>query len=189
MKNKDSDLLSEIETILMEESEKQDKDTNIPKEKVNKWIQSNNIEVLGAVFCLLTGSRYYPRITPYLSVYDYHPFMMHFYERCLLEDPDGEWSYSSYEAGGSLIGWFKGLWYDPDVPRKMLDDLKKWLAKLYIDGDEELRICIVNATLEHLFEKKDIAKYFADWKKDPILKIAYSEAMLWSNPQKKNNNP
>ncbi len=189
MKNNDIYKLHEIEVMFMERSEIQDNKTEIPREKINEWMQNNNIEVLGAVFHLLTDSRYYPCIVPPLSVKDYHPFMMHFYKRCLLEDPDGEWSYSNYEAGWSLVEWFKGLWYDHDVPRKMLDDLKKWLAKLYINGDEELRICIVNATLEHLLEKKDIAKYFADWKKDPILKIAYSEAMLWSNPPKKSNNP
>ncbi len=189
MKNDDIYLLHEIEVILTEKSENQSNDTKISQEKVRKWMQSGNIEVLGAVFYFLTDSRYYPHIIPYLSVEDYHPFMMHYYERCLLENPDGEWADSNYAAGGSLVGWFRGLWDDPNVPRKMLDELKKWLGELYRNGDEELRICIVNATLEHLLEKKDMVKYFADWKKDPILNIAYSEAMLWSNPPKKSNNP
>jgi len=65
----------------------------------------------------------------------------------------------------------------------MIDELKKELAELYKKGDERLRICIVTATLEHLFERRDISQYFADWKNDPILKIAYSEAMEWSSNQ------
>jgi DNA-binding transcriptional MerR regulator len=58
-------------------------------------------------------------------------------------------------------------------------DLKKWLAKLYTAADEGLRLCIVHATLEHLFERKDIRKYFSDWQQDPVLAPAYKEACLW----------
>lgn len=46
-------------------------------------------------------------------------------------------------------------------------------------SDPDLRTCLVNATLEHLFEDRDIAKYFKDWKNDPILAQAYADGMLW----------
>jgi len=35
-----------------------------------------------------------------------------------------------------------------------------WLGRLYTEGDEKLRTCIVAATLEHLFEQKDIREFF-----------------------------
>jgi hypothetical protein len=104
----------------------------------------------------------------------------HYYERCLRENPEGKWANSAYSAGWDLVGFFLSLWDDESVPRKLLLDLKKWLADLYKDADENLRNCIVLATLEHLFERKPIRKYFADWCDDPILARAYEEACLWN---------
>jgi DNA-binding transcriptional MerR regulator len=60
-----------------------------------------------------------------------------------------------------------------------LDDLKAWLGRLYKEGDPDLRICIVQATLEHLFEKKQIRKFFDDWKNDEVLAVAHEEASEW----------
>ena len=58
--------------------------------------------------------------------------------------------------------------------------MKRWLGDPYLEGDEDLRIAIVNATLEHLFERRAIAKYFRDWKQHPVLSVAYAQGMLWS---------
>jgi hypothetical protein len=57
--------------------------------------------------------------------------------------------------------------------------LKVWIAELYKNADDRLRTCIVNAALEHLFERKPIRKYFLDWRDDPILSTAYNEACFW----------
>ncbi len=151
----------------------------IPREKVQYWIGSEDIEILGAVYALIGDKRHYTRIQPALSFKDYHTFIMHYYERCFKENPKSEWANSRYSAGWDLVNWFIGLWNDPDVPRKALKELKDWLAKLYKDGNDDLRTCLVTATLEHLFEKRKIAGFFKDWKEKPILKIAYSQAMGW----------
>jgi len=179
MKISEESLLNEIVSLLMAENNK----IPIPREKVKKWMKSDNLEVLGAVFSLLTEKPYYLNIAPPFSIEDYHPFMKHYYKRCFLENPDGEWSSSRYEAGWSFVYWFIGLWDDSEVSRHMIDELKIFLAQLYKNGDDNLRTCIVTATLEHLFERRYISQYFADWKNDPILKIAYSEAMEWSSNQ------
>jgi hypothetical protein len=47
-------------------------------------------------------------------------------------------------------------------------------------GDSEIRTCIVQATLEHLFENREVAEYSSDWKEHPVLSTAYREAMEWS---------
>jgi hypothetical protein len=60
-----------------------------------------------------------------------------------------------------------------------LKELKAWLGRLYLEGDGSIRTCIITATLEHLFEQKDIREFFSDWKKDPVLAIAHKEACLW----------
>ena len=35
-------------------------------------------------------------------------------------------------------------------------EFREWLARLYIDGNSEVRQCLVRATLEHLFENPDV---------------------------------
>jgi hypothetical protein len=152
----------------------------VPRETVLRWMGSDNLEVLGAVSYFIGDKRYYPRIQPPLTLDDYHRFTMRYYERFFFEDPNGEWADSRYTVGRDLVNWFAGLWRDREVPRKILGELKEWLARLYKEGDDTLRICLVNATLEHLFENRDIAKYFADWQKDAVLEQAYRDAMLWS---------
>jgi hypothetical protein len=107
------------------------------------------------------------------------PAVEHYYGRCFRENPDGEWSDSAYSAGWDLVGVFIELWDNDSVPREHLLDLKEWIAGLYKTGNAGLRTCVVNATLEHLFERKPIRKYFSDWRKDPLLAAAYGEACLW----------
>jgi hypothetical protein len=53
------------------------------------------------------------------------------------------------------------------------------MAKLYREGDARLRRCLVDATLEHLFEQGKFRKFFADWKADPVLGVAHAEALEW----------
>jgi len=106
-------------------------------------------------------------------------YVMEYFGRCLRENPDGEWSDSRYSAGGTLVNIFAGLWRDSSVPREALQELKAWLGGLYKEGSEEVRTCIVQATLEHLFEQKEIRDLFSDWMNDPVLAIAHSEASEW----------
>jgi hypothetical protein len=70
-------------------------------------------------------------------------------------------------------------WRDSSVPRSILTDLKFWLGGLYKTGSPQIRTCVVQATLEHLFEQKDIRKFFSDWQNDAALEVAYDEASEW----------
>ncbi len=152
----------------------------IPREKIESWMQSSDIEVLGAVRYLILDKRYFKKIRPPLELKDYQKFLLHYYERCIRENPDGEWSETRYEAGWALVNWFVNLWDDPSVSRRFVEEIKAWMAKLYKDGNEEIRKCLITATLEHLFEKKKIAKYFSDWCEDDILRSGYDEALNYS---------
>jgi hypothetical protein len=153
----------------------------VPREKVVRWTQSDDIDVLGAAYAFVTDGRHYGRINPPLLFGDYYPFLLKYFARCLREDPAGDWADSRYLAGHGLVGWFRQFWDDPKVPRTSLENIKQWLAGLYREGDQALRTCIVTAILEHLFERRDIAKYFRDWKNDSVLKVAYDEAQEWSD--------
>jgi hypothetical protein len=142
-----------------------------------QWFKSDDIEVLGFTSALIDDARF--RIEPPLTPTEYEAFATHYYERCLKEDPKSDWADSRYSAGSTLVNVFANLWRDSLVPREVLEDLKGWLGRLYAEGDESLRTCIVTATLEHLFEQKDMREFFSDWKKDPVLAIAHKEACLW----------
>ncbi len=144
---------------------------------VREWFKSDDIEVQGFTSALVHDARF--RIEPPLTPTEYGTLAMHYYERCLKEDPKGQWADSRYSAGSRLVNVFAALWRDSSVPRDVAKELKTWLGRLYSEGDESLRTCIVTATLEHLFEQTDIRKFFSDWKKDPVLAIAHKEACQW----------
>jgi hypothetical protein len=149
----------------------------LPLNDLEQWMDSEDIEVLGFTNAMIHDGRF--RIDPPLQVADYALWIKRYYGRCFVEDPDGKWSDSSYSAGWDLVGVFIALWDDNSVPRELLRDLKGWIGGLYKSGDDRLRTCIVNATLEHLFERKPIRKYFSEWRNDPMLAAAYNEACLW----------
>ena len=144
---------------------------------VHEWAKSSDIEILGFTHGLIHNGRF--RIEPALSLTEYKEFVKHYFERCLREDPQGEWSDSRFSAGGGLVNIFAGLWRDSSVPRAVLKELKNWLGDLYKAGDAEIRTCLVTATLEHLFEQKDIRLFFSDWKDDEVLAVAHREASEW----------
>lgn len=144
---------------------------------IREWSKSEDIEILGFVAALIHDARF--RIHPPLTPDEYKDFVVQYYGRCLEEDPKGEWADSRYSAGATLVNIIASLWRDSSVPREIVRDLKGWLGKLYTEGDEGLRTCIVTATLEHLFEQKDIREFFYDWKARPVLAIAYKEASEW----------
>ena len=74
---------------------------------IQRWMASSDIETLAFTHNLLGESRF--RIEPAISIEEYIHFTKHHYERCLLENPDGEWSASRYIAGGELVNIFASL--------------------------------------------------------------------------------
>lgn len=152
---------------------------SIPKERVLHWMDSDDIQAMGAIFAYITEIPYANRITPPLSFAEIHPFVMRYFEQCIHEDPQMAWADSRYSAAGTLVNWFGELWRDPQVPREALKEIKNLLARLYRLGDENVRDAIVNGALEHLFENKEFSRFFTDWQFDPILKNAYQDAQLW----------
>ena len=163
--------------IAPEHAEWTPKTNVLPLTDVKHWMASDDIEVLGFTDAMIHDARF--RIEPPLQVEDYVLWVKHYCGRCFRENPDGEWSDSSYSVGWELVRVFIKLWDNDTVSRELLLDLKLWLAGLYKNGDERLRTCIVTATLEHLFERKPIRKYFTDWRNDAILTTVYNEACLW----------
>ena len=151
----------------------------VAKKRLLQRMNDPNIEILGIVYSFILDTSCAQRIEPALEFDDYHHFLLRYYERCFRENPESAWADSRYSAGSDLVNWFGKVWHDKQLPRFAIDELKEMIGRLYKEGDRELRTCITTATLEHLFEQAQIRKYFADWRKDPVLSNAYNEAVEW----------
>lgn len=154
--------------------------TSVPSDLVRHWMISNDLDTLAALHYLLVDKSGARNVEPPFKEDELHAFTLRFYERCLLEnrsDP-GAWSATRYSAGWSIVNWFAKIWRSKSA-NKWAQEIKDWLAEMYRGGDDALRTCLVTATLEHLFENKEIARFFADWRVDPTLAEAYEQASEW----------
>jgi len=166
------------EVIAQFNKAKGDSNKRIPRELVLSWMRSDDIEVIGAVYTYCTNPDYYTKIEPDLTAEDYYQFIRLYFKRCFVENPSGEWTETRYEAGWSLVNWFKSYWKDKTLPRHYVSELKEWLAEIYISGDDDVRLCLSTSVLEHLFDNKGISRFFSDWQKNPVLRHAFEEAMV-----------
>ena len=161
-------------------SDEDQKSNRITQDTVKEWMSSIDIDTLGALHAALQNTNNQKRIYPSLDFDNYQKFVLSYLGRCISENPDSEWASTRYEAGWEAVSWFLNLWRNTSAPHSALSRTKEWLESLYRSGDVTVRECIVNATLEHLFEKPEIAQYFIDWKNDSVLSAGYHQALDWS---------
>jgi hypothetical protein len=159
----------------------QDEKANEPiaLELINKWMKSADIEVLGALDSFLFQKNHHLRVQPRIPLVELHRFKLRYLEHCLVSNIENQWVDDRYSAAHDLRSWFVSLWEKKDVPPGFLDELILLLERLYRIGGKDLRSCLVNVTLEHLFERSAIRGRFQNWEKDPVLSEAYSQAMQW----------
>lgn len=150
----------------------------IGRDDILRWARSADFNAQGALYYLLFDSALATRIEPNLTLVEVLDFTLPYLDRCLREDPHGDWTTPRWSAGWDLANWIKDLWAH-EHSRPWLDRVSDWLARVYKTGDDDLRKCVVQATLEHVFEVEGIAERFAHWREDPELRSAYDEAKLW----------
>jgi len=148
----------------------------IDRSTVFRWMKTDDIEAMGALMSLIGDGTHFDRVEPPLSLDDYYEFAATYYERCLAENPDGEWSDSRTTSGWDFAKWFLQLWDDQSVPRTLVSDLKLRLANVCKKGGAHICKALVTAVLEHLFHRPDVRDYFRDWANDPELRSSYEEA-------------
>jgi len=90
------------------------KTDRIPLGALREWMESSDIEILGFVNSTIHGGKF--RIEPDLPVEEYIAFSKHYFERCLRENPNGEWSDSRYTAGHDMVNISASLWGDNEIP-------------------------------------------------------------------------
>jgi hypothetical protein len=89
-----------------------DKSAPITHEAVKRWMETEDIEAMGALMSLLADEKHSQRIDPPIIFEEYFPFATRYYERSMRENPDGEWSDSRTTAGYDFAKWFTQLWED-----------------------------------------------------------------------------
>lgn len=151
---------------------------SIPQSQVRTWMRSEDADTLGATYVLLSKPEHVKRITPAFDFDFVFEFMLRYYEFCLETNPRSEWANSNYSAGSDFVGWFVMMW-DEHRDKKYFDAIKTWLERLYIRGSPDVRKCVEHAIVEHLFERKPIREFFADWQDTPEFRKVYDEGMIW----------
>jgi hypothetical protein len=166
-----TEIVKELETA-------PDRGAGVPISQVRKWMISEDTDILGATYGFLSNDGQVNRVSPPLEFDEVFDFMLRYYEFCLRTDPKSQWANSRYSAGWDLAGWFAQMW-DEKRDTKYFQAIKAMLEKLYISADPELKACIEQAIVEHLFERKPIRKFFENWAHSPQLRPAYDAAALW----------
>lgn len=155
--------------------------SSVPKKRVLRWMESTDIKKLGELYVLLSKERFVRRITPQLTFEEGHRFCLFYLHRIFLDNHQDEWIGGRYEAGWNLAALFMSYWNKKNVPANGVNDVKQLLADLLLTGDAKVRVCVVTAVLEHLFEKPKIRDYFRDWIELASLKDAYKEAAEYAD--------
>lgn len=162
---------------------------SIPKADILAGIRSDDAELAGAIYDILSSDKLMRRIEPPLAHDELDKLITEYFERCILTDPKGEWALTRYSAAWEAQDCILDTWENEGGSSEPFVRWKKWMEKLYRSGDEKIKRAIVDGILEHLFEKKELRQSFADWKSDPELKTAYDEAQLWADTQPQKAQP
>lgn len=164
--------------VIEEISRQSSSSGSISIDTVRTWMQNDDIEVMGALWDkIVSEDSVVRRIEPTLVLEEAERFIMRYFERVVLENPDGEWSDSRYSILTTIASFFQDASADRDDP--FLADLKVFLARMYIEGNSEIRNAIVTGALEHIMEQRRWREFYKDWCDDPILGQAYNEALEW----------
>jgi hypothetical protein len=151
---------------------------SVPQSRVLKWMESDDVETIGATYRFIISPRHVERVDPPLDFDSVFDFVLGYYEICLKTNPQSEWADSCTSAGMDMIKWFVWMW-DEGRDRKYFDAMKSRLANLYLSGTPELKKRVVQGVVEHLFEREPIRVFFSDWRDNEQLRPAYDEGMLW----------
>jgi hypothetical protein len=145
--------------------------------KIREWMSTTDLDAMGAVYALLSEPAHSARISPPIDKYEVSAFLRRYFDRCITENPESEWSDSRYSAGWDLAHWLRHWAKSKDLDLVELDRWTRWLGELYRKGDEAIRLAIETATLEHVLGEPAVRELFADWLKDPVLAEGYRRSL------------
>jgi hypothetical protein len=161
---------------------KWDEDATLSRDFVRACMAADDLEVLGTLYRFVAEESSAAKISPPLTSEETLRFASGYLGRCLREDPlavdfIAQRSCTRFGAGWEVVRWyvrlFKATADDGEGPAL----LRAMLARIYAEGDAELRAALTGVTLAHLFASAALRRTFSEWKNDPILAQAYAAAM------------
>jgi len=161
---------------------KWDEDATLPRDFVRGCMEASDLEVLGTLYRFVAEEHSAAKISPPLTSEEMLRFASGYLGRCLREDPlavdfIAQRSCTRYGAGWEVVRWYVRLFKEAAADGEGPAHLRAMLARIYADGDAELRAAITGVTLAHLFASAALRRTFAEWKNDPVLAPAYAASM------------
>jgi len=155
-------------------------DQQIPRATVQSWIASaSDLQDLCLLYQLTDEC--YNRISPELGGQATCDVICRYLIECIRFDPDDQELLSRYDAASEMLAWFYHLLRHPDDCSDILSLSARAITQLFLDGDEAVRTCIETAFLEHVLERAQLRRFFADWAGDPRLRAAHMRALAWAD--------
>ncbi len=147
------------------------KTSPLARKTVRSWMNSRDIEVLGATNRLLFDKKNWPRVTPSLELYhDIMCFRQKYYERCLREsaggDTDWQWADEGWDLTHGIVYWIGDLLRDEKIDPPLKVEMMRWLRRMLREGHNDL---LPIAVYDHLLSDRAIVGSFVFWRDDPKL--------------------
>ncbi len=154
--------------------------SEITERQIRTWMKSDDVDLKSTLYSYLCKESSRQKIAPTISHEEFLDFSLDLFGECLRKDLDNIWALSRYEAGWEIVRFFFQNW-NGGANSEFVSKVNDWLSVTYLGSSLEIQECLVNATLEHLFENEMVARAFENWKDIKGLDVAYADAMRWVN--------
>lgn len=152
-------------------------DGEIARDEVRKWMASDDLPTLAALYVLTEKA--FARITPDLELDETTALMRRYLIRCIEEDPPrADGVHGGFEAAWTLSACMKH-WRKIAGTDKIVRDTITALKSLYRRADETTRNRILCGVLEHALEDPALRPFFTDWQRNRELREAHKLALEW----------
>ena len=150
----------------------------IPRQQVMHWIERGDLREWGLLYALTRDA--HGRIVPPLDLATTGSFLLRYYLRCIIENPQpADDVHSRFEAAWELTRWLDHLWGLRPASDNVIELLIERVTASYLEGDAEIRNVIETGFLEHALERADFVPLFEQWRHDPRLARAYQDCLAW----------
>ncbi len=86
-------------------AEDEEREGSIPKADIVAGIRSDDTELAGVIYDIVTTDKLRKRIEPPLADKELDGLITEHFERCILTDPKGEWTLTRYGAAWEAQAW------------------------------------------------------------------------------------
>jgi hypothetical protein len=159
-------------------------DGAISRERLVGWIERGDLTAWGLLYTLTRDA--HDRIEPPLGLDGTCAFLLDYYLRCIVENPEPtDDLLSRFEAAWELVAWLdhiSGLRPETD---QVVSLLVERVTATYREGDADVRNAIETGFLEHAFERAAYVPLFDHWRTDPELREAYDCSLAWGRAHRR----